>query len=564
MPKKVSKQKLKRQKAKIKKQLAKEKKKKVPKKEIKARQKKRAKARSNFMADLIPALGFGIFIGALLAIAAGPKIAVLGVAGVPVLMLSFKYPRQAIWAFLIYMPFAGTVVYALGGNAILQLAKDAFYLPGLYGSLQYCKKIRAKFVAEPRLILPLAILLLFCLITFLTENVPQQLELFENIPPELNTNPYKNDKSPFLLGVLGAKVFLGYIPLIFVTYHFLRNKKDVLTLTRLHTILAIVCAGLGVLQYLMLSSGRCAGTDHLTGDDLFKASIEARCLVGGSLLWSPSQGVIRLPGTFVAPWQWAWFLIGNAFLTYTTAFNDPSKRWRLIGLLALAGIFVNAVISGQRIALALVPVCVILCLIITGQIADLKKFVPIGGGIIVFICLAFVLFPDLIQERVDSFVSRWEAAPADDFIGGQFGEISHLIRDHFFGRGLGRATNSARIFGRVFLVETWYPKVMLEVGYIGLAAFLGFTSAITWFTFRAYRAVKTPSLRGIGASYWVFILFISYQTYYYPLDVDPVAVYYWVMVGAVLKLPAIDKAEQKRMKELVAAGLLLPGEEPPD
>ncbi|MEM9772386.1 MAG: hypothetical protein AAF889_12460 [Cyanobacteria bacterium P01_D01_bin.73] len=230
----------------------------------------------------------------------------------------------------------------------------------------------------------------------------------------------------------------------------------------------------------------------------------------------------------------------------------------------MAGIFTNAVISGQRIALVLVPVCVILCLIITGQIADLKKFVPIGGAIILAIILAFILFPDVIQERIDSFVSRWKSSPADEFIGEQFANIISRVNERFFGTGLGRATNSARLFGKVELIETWYPKVMFEVGYIGLAAFLFLTSVITWITFRAYRSVKTPSLRGIGASYWVFILFISYQTYYYPLDVDPVAVYYWVMVGTVLKLPEIDKIEQKRMKELVAAGLLVPGDEPPD
>ncbi|MGD1939306.1 MAG: hormogonium polysaccharide biosynthesis protein HpsL [Cyanophyceae cyanobacterium] len=565
MPKTVSKQKLKRQKQKVKKQLAKEKKKnkKRPKKEIKAIQKKRAKARSKFIADLMPSLGFGIFIGALLAIAVSPKIAVIGVVGVPIIALSLKYPRQAIWAFLIYMPFAGTVVYGLGGNAVLQLAKDGFYIPGLYGVFQACKKGRQKFFADKRLLIPLLILLAFCLATFFFENIPQQLGFFEKSNPQQRF-PFRQDKSPLLLGVLGAKVFLGYIPLIFVIYHFIRNKKELLTFTRLPSILAIVCSVLAFIQYMMLSTGRCQGTDHLTGAALFETSIEARCFVGGSLLWSPSQGVVRLPGTFVAPWQWAWFLIGNAFLTYTTAFNDPDKKWRIIGLVALAGVFINAVISGQRIALVLVPACVILCLIITGQIADLKKFLPIGGAIVIAIILAFILFPEVIQERIDSFVDRWQASPANDFIEEQFERITRTVRDRIFGTGLGRATNSARMFGKVELVETWYPKVMFEVGYIGLAAFLGFVSTITWITFKAYRSLKTPSLRGIGASYWVFILFISYQTYYYPLDVDPVAVYYWVMVGTVLKLPVIDKIEQKRMKELVAAGLLVPGEEPPD
>jgi hypothetical protein len=36
---------------------------------------------------------------------------------------------------------------------------------------------------------------------------------------------------------------------------------------------------------------------------------------------------------------------------------------------------------------------------------------------------------------------------------------------------------------------------------------------------------------------------ISYNTYYYPLDVDPVAVYYWFFAGIALKLPELDRLE---------------------
>ncbi|NEQ83663.1 MAG: hypothetical protein F6K26_26750, partial [Moorea sp. SIO2I5] len=77
-------------------------------------------------------------------------------------------------------------------------------------------------------------------------------------------------------------------------------------------------------------------------------------------------------------------------------------------------------------------------------------------------------------------------------------------------------------------------------------------TAITVLTFKAYRSVKNKDLRSIGASYWVLILFISYQTYYYPLDVDPVAVYYWLMTGVVLKLPEINRQEQEELEKLEA------------
>ena len=520
----------------------------------KQKKKERKRETDTFIRRVIPLLSVSVVLGAVLSFAIGPKLGIPAGGGIMVLSLSYMYPRRTLWFFLIYLPFSGTVTYALGGSAVLQLAKDGFFFPALLGLMQQLKGQtggkkgkggkKESFVPQKfKAITPWAIALaIYCVLVLLVINGMQEMD------------PYPNDKSPILVGVLGYKVFLGYVPLIFCTYHLIRGPKELLFTTRLHTGLAIACALLGLVQYQMLSSGRCEGTDHLAGADLFKASLDARCFVGGSLLWSPSQNMIRLPGTFVAPWQWAWFLISNAFLTFTTAFNDPSPKWRIIGLLGMGGIFINAVISGQRIALVLVPAVIILLLILTGQVTDPKRFLPIGGAFGVGLAAAWILFPEVIQERIDSFVSRWNAAPADDFIGHQVGLIWEAVQNSFFlmGWGIGRATNSARLFGETKLVETWFPKVMYEIGVWGLILFLIFVTAITITTFKAYRSVKDRNLRGIGASYWVFILFISYQTYYYPLDVDPVAVYYWYTIGVVLKLPAIAKqaADQLEAEQL--------------
>ena len=51
------------------------------------------------------------------------------------------------------------------------------------------------------------------------------------------------------------------------------------------------------------------------------------------------------------------------------------------------------------------------------------------------------------------------------------------------------------------------------------------------------------------------MLIISYNTYYYPLDVDPVTVYYWYFAGVLFKLPEIDREERKK---LIEAGELDP------
>jgi hypothetical protein len=74
-------------------------------------------------------------------------------------------------------------------------------------------------------------------------------------------------------------------------------------------------------------------------------------------------------------------------------------------------------------------------------------------------------------------------------------------------------------------------------------------------TFKAYLKVKNAALKHWGLCIWIFILFISYNPYYYPLSVEPVSVYYWLFAGILLKLPEIsDKLEddarfsQKKIK----------------
>ncbi len=514
----------------------------LSKTEIKLRQKQRSKAIKKVISSSSGIIAAAAVIGAILFVVAGPKLAIAGGGGILIVGLSYLYPDMALWGFLIYLPFSGTVTYWIGGGSpIFQLAKDGFYFPALFAKYKEWKSKRMPMIVPKALKQPLMVLLAICGLTLLLVNGLQQLK------------PEGGDK-PILLGLMGLKSFIGYLPLITCAYYQIKGKKELLFLTRLTLVLAIICCVLGVIQYQMLASGRCKGTDHLVGDDLFKATLDAKCLVGGSLVFSPSQNMIRLPGTFVAPWQWAWFLIANAFFTFASAFSDPSPLWRMTGLVGMALVFVNAVISGQRIALALVPVVTIILLILTGQVANLKRFLPILAGLGLILGIAMAASPAFLQERVDSFVGRWNASPPSDFISEQFGQSSGGQKG-ILGKGVGRATNAARIFGKTALIETYYPKLIFEIGPIGVGGFLYLVTTMVVIGFKSYRSVKDKNLRSFGASFWVFVLIISYNTYYYPLDVDPVTVYYWYFAGVLFKLPEIDREERKK---LIEAGELDP------
>ncbi|MBW4447322.1 MAG: hormogonium polysaccharide biosynthesis protein HpsL [Spirirestis rafaelensis WJT71-NPBG6] len=511
-----------------------------------AQKRKATIARKEFTSLLTKAVFVAVVVGILLGIVGGIEAAVPGVVGIIIIALCFKYPRQALFAFLIYVPLGGTITYYIGNSPILQLAKDAFYIPALISIWQLSKKQRLPLLIPQAIKIPLFILLGSCILTLLFVNGAQQLS-----PPPVGLLQDAPKEIPIGMGILGLKVLLGYLPLISCYYYLIRNKQDFLFLSRLQVVLILGCCILGFIQYLLLQTGICQGTRNAVGEDLYTATLQARCYFGGSLLYSPDQGVIRLPGTFVAPWQWGWFLISSTFFAFATGFSDPSLLWRLIGLGSLASVFVNAVISGQRIALALVPICFVILLLLTGQLTNLKRFIPLGMALALILTIGVVSNPTVIQERTDSFVSRWNAAPPQQFIVNQFQENWKNAKGPL-GNGLGRATNSARVLGQTKLVETYYPKLLYEIGIFGLLGFLALVTTLTVVCFRTYRSIKNRNFRSYAAALWVFILFISYNTYYYPLDVDPVAVYYWFAAGVLLKLPEIDK--QERLKEAQAEG----------
>ncbi|MEL7051454.1 MAG: hormogonium polysaccharide biosynthesis protein HpsL [Cyanobacteria bacterium J06588_5] len=493
---------------------------------------KRRKETISFIASTF----FGCaFLALLVGLFLEPKLGVAAGGALMCLVMAFKYQRLALYAFLIYIPFSGTVTYALGGNSILQIAKDIFYIPALIGVYQFCQKNRLPIILPKAIKPPLIFLIIVVSLTALITNVPDQIGQV-------------NGRLPIVMAIWGAKILFGYIPLVACIYYLIRNKEDLMWLLRMQAVLVLIVSALGFIQYFMLKTGMCQGTVG-EAKELFRASLQARCFVGGSLLYAPEVGQIRLPGTFVAPWQWGWFLISGVFFSFGTSFNDEDFRWRIVGLASLVALFTMALVSGQRIALVMVPLLFGSLMIITKQYANLKKFLPVGVLLALVVSYLIVNNPEVVTTRVNSLMSRWEASPPQQFVTEQFSQVWDK-QEGLFGKGVGRATNSARTFGKTVLIETYHPKLIYELGPIGLFAVMAMYTTLTVVTFRVYRKTKDKSLRGYAATMWFFIFFISYFPYYYPLDVDPVGVYYWLAAGIILKIPALEQQEKDKLAEL--------------
>ncbi len=517
------------------------------------------KARQKLIVSWSASIALGLLTAIVLLLLFELKFAVAGGLGVAAMILSYTYPRASLWVFLIYMPFSGTVTYWFAeGNIIFQIAKDIFYFPALLALMVDCRRRNKPIFVAKQLIPTLSFLFFICLIVFLLVNV--RMELFAptcEYTREVGIGGVCRNGQPILQGLLGLKVFLGYIPLAFCAYYLIEDKKTLLNLGRVLVVLAIICCTLAFIQYMFLRTGRCQATSEITeGAGLFRASLENKCFVGGSLLYTPEQGQIRLPGTFVSPWHWGWFLIANSAICFTVAFFETSLFWRLVGFSGMGLILINSVVSGQRAALIAAPAFILVMLVLTGQIVKLKRFIPIAVGMAIVGFVFVTLNPEIVQERIDSVIGRWQASPPQDFIIGQWRWATRSRSSYggpLFGSGLGAATNSARAFGSTAFLETYHPKVVYEVGYLGLMAFMVFITHLLIYTFKQYQSLTDPVLKSFGSAFWVFLLVIGYMPYWYPLDADPVAIYYWLFAGVLMKLTIIDKEEKsKEIQEITS------------
>ncbi|MGB3404331.1 MAG: hypothetical protein WBA77_16720 [Microcoleaceae cyanobacterium] len=489
---------------------------------------------SKFKLSLAIATGIALTISFLLFGVGASFSIVVGVpSAIVAVVLSYQYPRTALWLLLLYLPFAGTVSYWLGNDhPLFHFAKDVFYFPALIALLIQLKQQRSPIIVLPQLKIPLMFLFAIALGTLLFVNGSQQL----------SSNP---NGQPLIMGIFGFKVLMGYIPLIVCGYTLIDNPQDLHRFTRLQLTLAIICCVLGLIQYGLVVTGVCLDNTGLPDHLLLRANLQRKCLVGGALGYFPDKNFIRLPGTFVAPWQWSWFLISNTFFSFATALNDSKKRWQSLGYLSLSLLFINAILCGQRTAMVAVPLIVILLLIASRHIAAWKRLLIIGLAGLIVLGGSALIFPDLATDRFESLVSRWNASPPQEFITEQAGWTSEK-HEGFWGNGLGRATNAARALGEARLVEAYYPKLLYEIGPVGVIAFLSVVTTLTIYGFKSYRQLKDYRLWGYGIAFWLFIVIISYNSYWYPLDTDPVAVYYWFVAGLLLKLPQLQKQRRGR------------------
>jgi hypothetical protein len=113
--------------------------------------------------------------------------------------------------------------------------------------------------------------------------------------------------------------------------------------------------------------------------------------------------------------------------------------------------------------------------------------------------------------------------------------------------------------------ESWWVKVVLELGLPGLLVVCLLFGTILWRGLRQHRALRDPRLRAVSAALLAFLIWtLAYGLKGQYLDIDPINVYFWLFAGVLARIPLLDFERHRDHVALSVSGSATPRKVVPD
>jgi hypothetical protein len=448
--------------------------------------------------------------GATVAVRA-PAAPLIGIA-VALALVSLDW-RYGVTALLVVLPFSGVPVF-MAGRAGLAVRDAAIVVP-LYMAFALATT-RWRDAVLPRMGIALPALTLFAIIVLAHVAVSPSL----------------------VVGAIGTKVWLAYIPMIAVGYHFVRSRADFERALRLTALLGLLPAAIAVAEWFIATRYPQTGVwtnnfgpfRHLYGSWYAEVSTSGVAWpVGGHTFIVP-----RVPSTFTSSTQY--YLFGMVAFAggLSQALRTGSPRWTLCAFALAMGV----VASGQRQSYVAVPLMAVVSLLLARSGRNQIVVLALAGCGSLIVLTALGSAPMTLLSAIPGH-AREQMATA-------WGEFQGSLSGGIVGHGTGWDTQAALRYGgsaSTRYIENWYAKAVLELGFAGLAAIAVALASLQWRLLTALRGIDATSRRA-AAPLCVLLLVMTATLFKGPvLDLDPLNVYFWLLIGMLLSYVRIGRLD---------------------
>ncbi|HUC61866.1 MAG TPA: hypothetical protein VMF53_07905 [Alphaproteobacteria bacterium] len=442
-------------------------------------------------------------------------------AGIIVLAIWFAgfadWRRMVKWL-IYFQPFVGIPVLLSGHNPLALLAKDLVFFFPMYISLFLLHPKDLKNVHVPNPVwMALALFSFIVLVQCLNPAIPN-----------------------IFVGVLGTKVWLLYMPLVFAAGAYINTQEDHVKLLRTMCVIAVVPCAVGLMEWFFAAAfGYQSVMDQIYGS-------EAQSVTQGFNTFDYGGQFFRIPSTFPFSTQYFGFLQSMVMLAFIWMSIETDWKWKKNAKLIFYFIVCASFLCGSRAAYVFIPMLIGLMYIFDGRV---KGFL---AGIFVVPVLVYVMLSlggvDPLSVLTDT--SNLTSGYSDTFILDSPIRALEMVP---FGMGTGMNTGAARYLfpGGIlpttalpFNFESYYTKAIVELGVPGLLSYFMIYAAIFFGGMQVRSRLRDRGLKTAAACYTVFFLFLAVENIKgWVVDQDPVNVYIWLFAGFLFKLPYLERAK---------------------
>ncbi len=466
----------------------------------------------------------------------------LVVLGIGLIVLSNW--RFGLYLFLIWLVFEDLPRKYLGNNMIIYFGKDVLVGIAYVAFFITHKRNRVRTFSPPFLF-PL---LLFAGLSF--------IQVF-------------NPNSPSILfGIVGLKLYLYYVPLLFLGYALIRSERDLQVFLVLNLIVAGVVALLGIIQAIV-------------GLNFLNPQVVAPELAMLSQLVKQAPSGVLVPrpcSVFVSDARFSYYMLFMLLLGLGTAGYMLLRGYsgKKIGIIFLGiGLFISAIVmSGGRapFMFMLGNILVFAAASLWGafhhryqrvQLVRAIEWVFIISGIGLLILI--LIFPDEIGARWSYYyetIAPWSPTTELGYrlkeypVGNFLEAFSHP--EWPVGYGIGTASLGIQ-YVAAFLgisppelwVENGFGVLVVELGILGLLLWVAWTVALIYSGWRITKRLRGTAVFPVGfvILWFAFLLLIvftwgaisSYQNFIFNA-------YLWLLVGILFRLPGLVAEGQIRAR----------------
>ena len=408
---------------------------------------------------------------------------------------------------VLYLPFAGAIILLTSGSIVAHLAKDLLFVLPIYLAFVLHGVSRRNLKFPP--ILLLSVLLLAGIVIFQMANPAL---------PNLK------------VALVGAKVWLMYVPLLAVTAAALDEERDIVALMRAMVALAPVPCMVGLGQYL--GSSTVGYEETITA---FYGDAAAGATQGFSAFQFGGE-LYRLPSTFQSVAHYFGYVEHSIVPAYVVLRSDPSKLWRRYALIVLLLLIAAGFLSGARAAFVFIPALLVLILVLDRVLVGVTIWIVAVPTLFLLVLNLAGLDALAVFDHVNELGKHYAT-------GLVVRSVIDAATNFTWGLGTGMSTIAARHFvsgdERLVLFESQYAKAITELGIAGGFALVAVFASMVAASLRTLRRAQRRWHSTAAALTAYFILLPIHSLKGWPLDWEPANVYFWMFGAMIIVLPRL-------------------------